>query len=82
MMTIRRLIYREVVSAVLFVAAGFLALFFFFDFVDELPNVGKGGTTYRLPQALMYVAPGGCAHRWRRHACRCPGSCWPRPRPC
>ena len=56
MMTIRRLIYREVVSAVLFVAAGFLALFFFFDFVDELPNVGKGGTTYRLTQALMYVA--------------------------
>ena len=38
MKTIRRLIYREVLSAVVFVAAGFLALFFFFDFVDELPN--------------------------------------------
>ncbi len=56
MRTIRRLIYREVLSAVLFVAAGFLALFFFFDFVDELPNVGKGGiATYRLTQALLYI---------------------------
>jgi lipopolysaccharide export system permease protein len=55
MVTIRRLIYREVLGAVLFVAVGFLALFFFFDFVDELPNVGRGATTYRLTQALAYV---------------------------
>ena len=47
MRTIRRLIYREVLASVVFVAVGFLALFFFFDFVDELPNVGKAGT--RLP---------------------------------
>ena len=39
MRTIRRLIYREVLASVVFVAIGFLALFFFFDFVDELPNV-------------------------------------------
>jgi lipopolysaccharide export system permease protein len=56
MRTIRRLIYREVFGAVLFVAVGFLALFFFFDFVDELPNVGKAGAAYRLTQALAYVA--------------------------
>jgi lipopolysaccharide export system permease protein len=56
MRTIRRLIYREVLASVLFVAVGFLALFFFFDFVDELPNVGKGATGYRLTQALAYVA--------------------------
>jgi len=56
MMTIRRLIYREVIASVIFVAIGFLSLFFFFDFVDELPNVGKGGTSYRLTQALLYVA--------------------------
>lgn len=56
MKTIRRLIYREVLASVVFVAAGFLALFFFFDFVDELPNVGKGVTPYRLTQALLYVA--------------------------
>src|SRR5438309_2034700 len=55
MRTIRRLIYREVVGSVIFVAVGFLALFFFFDFVDELPNVGKGSTGYRLTQALTYV---------------------------
>lgn len=56
MRTIRRLIYREVLAAVVFVAIGFLSLFFFFDFVDELPNVGKAGTAYRLTQALAYVA--------------------------
>ncbi|MBK0393448.1 LPS export ABC transporter permease LptG [Ramlibacter algicola] len=57
MKTIRRLVWREVLASVAFVAAGFLALFFFFDFVDELPNVGKGVTTpYRLTQALLYVA--------------------------
>jgi len=38
--TLRRLIYAEVIAAVVFVAIGFLALFFFFDFIDELPNVG------------------------------------------
>jgi len=56
MRTIRRLIYREVLAAVTFVAVGFLALFFFFDFVDELPNVGKGLVPYRLSQALLYVS--------------------------
>jgi lipopolysaccharide export system permease protein len=56
MRTIRRLIYREVLASVAFVAVGFLALFFFFDFVDELPNVGKAGAAYRLTQALAYVA--------------------------
>jgi lipopolysaccharide export system permease protein len=55
MRTIRRLIYLEVLSAVLFVSVGFLALFFFFDFVDELPDVGRGATAYRLTHALAYV---------------------------
>jgi len=56
MKTIRRLVYREVAAAVLFVSVGFLALFFFFDFVEELPNLGKGAAAYRLTQALLYVA--------------------------
>ena len=57
MKTVRRLIYREILSAVVFVALAFLSLFFFIDFVDELPNVGKGGiASYRLTQALLYVA--------------------------
>jgi lipopolysaccharide export system permease protein len=55
MRTIRRLVYREVLAAVVFVAVGFLALFFFFDFVDDLGNVGKPGAAYRLTQALAYV---------------------------
>ena len=58
MKTIRRLIYREVTGSVVFVAVGFLALFFFFDFVDELPDVGKvsAGSVYKMSQALAYVA--------------------------
>ena len=55
MKTLRRLIYKEVVAAVVFVAVGFLALFFFFDFVDELPNVSRGTNQYRMTQALAYV---------------------------
>jgi lipopolysaccharide export system permease protein len=40
---------------------GFLALFFFFDLVDELSHIGKsfaGGTfgTYQIQHALLYVA--------------------------
>ena len=56
MKTIRRLIYSEVLKAVAFVTLGFLALFFFFDFVDELSDIGKPGSLgYGGPQALAYV---------------------------
>ena len=55
MVTLRRLIYREVLTAIAFVTVGFLALFFFFDFVDELGNVGAGQGRYRLTHALTYV---------------------------
>jgi lipopolysaccharide export system permease protein len=55
MKTLRRLIYLEVVQAVAFVSLGFLALFFFFDFVDELPNLGRGVQPYRMTQALLVV---------------------------
>lgn len=55
MKTIRRLIYREVIFAVIFVCIGFLALFFFFDFVDELPNLSKVSEPYRLTSLLLYV---------------------------
>jgi lipopolysaccharide export system permease protein len=56
--TIRRLIYVEVFSSVAFVTLGFLALFTFFDFVDQLPSIGRPGanTGYQLPQAASYVA--------------------------
>jgi lipopolysaccharide export system permease protein len=39
--TIRRLIYVGGAEAVAFVTLGFLSLFFFFDFVDELQSIGK-----------------------------------------
>jgi lipopolysaccharide export system permease protein len=56
MKTIRRLIYGEVLVAVAFVTLGFLALFFFFDFVDELQWVGRSGSSgYQLRHALTYV---------------------------
>ncbi|HEX2547617.1 MAG TPA: LptF/LptG family permease, partial [Ramlibacter sp.] len=55
MKTLRRLVYAEVIYAVAFVSLGFLALFFFFDFVEELPRLGQGMQAYRLSQALLYV---------------------------
>jgi lipopolysaccharide export system permease protein len=39
--TLRRLIYGEVLAAVAFVTAGFLSLFFFFDFVEEIQSIGR-----------------------------------------
>jgi lipopolysaccharide export system permease protein len=54
--TIRRLIYVEVAYSVAFVSLGFLALFFFFDFVDEMGSLGRGVQPYRLTQALLVVA--------------------------
>ena len=57
MKTIRRLFYKEVINAVTLVTIGFIALFFFFDFVDELQSVGQNKhLEYKVPQALMYVA--------------------------
>ncbi len=60
MKTIRQLIYKETIIAVAFVALGFLVLFSFFDFVDELGQLGKsfGGSTfgsYQVQHALLYV---------------------------
>ncbi len=57
MKTIRRLLYGEILWAVAFVTLGFLSLFFFFDFVDEVRAVGRyGGLEYRMIHALSYVA--------------------------
>ncbi|MCW5238976.1 LPS export ABC transporter permease LptG [Verminephrobacter eiseniae] len=63
MKTIRRLIHREALSAVCFVTAGFLALFFFFDLIDELRWVGLAGREgYHLSHALLFVALGIPSH--------------------
>lgn len=63
MKTLRWLIHRQALSAVAFVTLGFLALFFFFDFVDELRWVGRGGEQgYQLSHALLFVALGIPTH--------------------
>ncbi len=57
MKTVRRLLYSEVVLAVVLVTLGFVSLFYFFDFVEELQSVGKHRDTgYTVVQALLYVA--------------------------
>ena len=61
MKTIRRLIYGEVLASIALVAMGFLALFFFFDLVDELQYLGKNNglptasDIYQIRHALVYV---------------------------
>jgi lipopolysaccharide export system permease protein len=56
MKTFRRLIFGEIVNTVTFVTVGFLALFFFFDFVDEIQGIGKNNGAYKLEHALTFVA--------------------------
>ena len=51
MRTVRRLLYRDIVWSVVFVAVAFLSLFFFIDVVDELEHVGRGG--YTLGHAML-----------------------------
>lgn len=56
MKTLRRLIYGEVLRAVAFVTLGFMSLFFFFDFVEEVQSVGRHSAAgYKLVHALGYV---------------------------
>ena len=62
MKTIRRLIYGEVLASIALVTLGFLALFSFFDLVDELQYLGKNNglptanDIYQIRHALLYVA--------------------------
>lgn len=62
MHTLRRLLYREIYLTVFFVTLAFLALFVFFDFLDQLSSVGRSSMPgYQMPQAAFYVlllAPG------------------------
>jgi len=57
MKTLRKLLYGEVITAVALVTLGFMALFFFFDIVEELQSVSRiKASGYQVPQALIYVA--------------------------
>jgi lipopolysaccharide export system permease protein len=49
-----RYLAREIALGVVFVLFGFLALFAFFDLVNELDDLGRGG--YRIQHAIAYVA--------------------------
>jgi lipopolysaccharide export system permease protein len=53
MKVLDRYIASQVVGAVAFVLVAFLALFAFFDLMEELPSVGRGG--YALQHAFLYV---------------------------
>ena len=57
MKTVRRLVHGEILRAVLFVTLAFLALFLFFDLVDELQTVQRYSQTgYAMQHALVVVA--------------------------
>jgi len=60
MLLVGRYLRREIVAAVAFVLLGFLALFAFFDLINELEDVGRGG--YRLQHAIAFVVLGLPAH--------------------
>jgi lipopolysaccharide export system permease protein len=51
--TIDRYFAREIYRATAFVFVAFLALFAFFDLINELDDLGKGG--YRLPHVFLFV---------------------------
>jgi lipopolysaccharide export system permease protein len=51
--TLRRYIAREVAAATGFVLFALLALFAFFELINELEEVGRAG--YQLPQVFTYV---------------------------
>jgi hypothetical protein len=60
MNVLRRLIYKEVVLAVMTVSVAFLGLFFFFDLIDELPAIGKASPldpklVFQVSHALVFV---------------------------
>src|SRR5450759_2374273 len=53
MSVIRKYVATEIYAATLFVFVAFLALFAFFDLINELGDLGRGG--YRLQQVLLFV---------------------------
>ena len=59
MKTVRRLLYRDIVASVMFVALAFLSLFFFIDFVEELDGIGgRGRTAWTAVLSSLYEVPG------------------------
>ncbi len=54
MRTVRRLLYRDIVWSVFFVAFAFLSLFYFIDVVDAMDDIGRDGRT--VTGAVMTAA--------------------------
>ena len=51
--TLERYLARQIYGVTLFVLAGFLALFAFFDLIKEMGDLGSG--EYHLPQIFTFV---------------------------
>jgi lipopolysaccharide export system permease protein len=51
---VSRYLSKNIAVSVVFVLVGFIALFSFFDFINELDDVGKKG--YKVQYAIAYVA--------------------------
>ena len=66
MRTVRRLLYAEIVKAVVFVAVGFLSLFFFFDFVSELAKANEAGYTPCMARSTACCSCRTISTSWRR----------------
>lgn len=62
MKTIHKLLFKETLIAVVFVTLCFLSIFFFFDLIEELPNVGANNNTYKINQAFIYVTLSSASH--------------------
>jgi lipopolysaccharide export system permease protein len=60
--TLERYLARQIYSTVLFVLAGFLALFAFFDLIKEMGDLGNG--QYHLREIFTYVALSVPAHAY------------------
>src|SRR3989442_45939 len=59
MKIINRYLAQEITYSILLIMIGLLAMFSFFDLIQELENVGKG--TYGIDKVLLFVllsAPG------------------------
>jgi lipopolysaccharide export system permease protein len=56
MKILHRYVSSEIIGAVFFTLIAFLALFAFFDLIQELRDVGRGN--YQLQHAFLYVAMG------------------------
>ena len=55
MRTTQRYIHGQIYKAVLFVAAGFLLLFAFFDVLNELSFTSRTPVPYGLANSLAYI---------------------------